>query len=230
VKHLHGFARRVADRPVFVGAVQDVTESRLAEEALNRGRSELEHMARVTTLSVLAASIAHYVSQPLAGIITNATTSPRMLDRDPPNLAGAQETAKRTIRDGNRAAQVIGRLRPLFSKREFTVESVDLNDAIREVISLSAPELRRNRVTPQPMLAGDLPGVTGDRVQLQQVVLNLLRNASNAMAGVDDRRRTLLIRTEQEAANAVRVMVRDSGNGFDRESPRKLSMPSTRRR
>jgi len=222
VKHLHGFAHRVADRPVFVGAVQDVTESRLTEEALNRARSELEHMARVTTLGVLTASIAHEVNQPLAGIITNATTSLRMLDRDPPNLAGARETARRMIRDGNRAADVIGRLQALFGKREFTLESVDLNDAIREVISLTATELRRNRVILQPTLAGDLPRVTGDRVQLQQVMLNLLRNASEAMVGVDDRPRTLLIRTEREAASSVRVTVRDSGNGLDPQSLGKL--------
>jgi PAS domain S-box-containing protein len=222
VKHLHGFAHRVSDRPLFVGAIQDVTESRLAEEALNRARSELEHMARVTTLSVLTASIAHEVNQPLAGIITNASTSLRMLDRDPPNVAGARQTARLLLRDGNRAAEVIGRLRALFSKREYTLESVDLNEAIREVISLSSTELRRNRVTLRPVLANDLPRVDGDRVQLQHVILNLLRNASDAMVGIDDRPRTLLIKTESETANHVRVMVRDTGNGLDPQSLGKL--------
>jgi signal transduction histidine kinase len=179
-------------------------------------------MARVTTLSVLSASIAHELSQPLAGIINNTSTSLRMLDRVPPNIDGARQTAKLTLRDGNRAAEVIGRLRALFSKKEFTLESVDLNEAIREVLSLSANELVRNRVILQPILADDLPRVMGDRVQLQHVVLNLLRNACDAMLEVDDRPRTLLIRTEQEAASNVRVTVRDSGNGIELLSLDKL--------
>jgi PAS domain S-box-containing protein len=222
LKHLHGFAHRVSDRPLLVGAFQDVTEGKLAEEALNQARSELEHMARATTLSVLTASITHEISQPLAGIITNASTSFRMLDRDPPNVVGARETARLTIRDGNRAAEVIGRLRALFSKREFTMESMDINDAIQDVISLLSAELRRKQVILQPMLADDLPLVKGDRVQLQHVVLNLLRNACDAMVGVDDRPRTLLVRTERDAASYVRVIVRDSGNGLDRQSLGKL--------
>ena len=122
---------------MFVGALQDVTESMVAEEALNRARSELAHVARVTTLSALTASIAHEVNQPLSGIITNAGTCLRMLDADPPNIDGARETARRTIRDGNRASDVITRLRALFSKKEFTLESLDLNEATREVIALS---------------------------------------------------------------------------------------------
>jgi signal transduction histidine kinase len=222
VKHLHGFAHRLSDRPVFVGAVQDVSENRLAEEALNRARSELEHMARVTTLGVLSASIAHEISQPLAGIITNAGTSLRMLDRDPPNLDGARETARRMIRDADRAAEVVRRLRALFSKREVSLESVDLNEAIREVVSLLAAELRRSRVILHPMLADDLPRVNGDRVQLQHVILNLLRNACDAMLGVDDRSRTLLVKTEREGDGYVRVIVRDSGLGLDRQSLGKL--------
>ena len=106
-----------------------------------------------------------------------------MLDGDPPNIDGARETARRTLRDGNRAADVITRLRALFSKKEFTLEPLDLNEATREVIALSLSDLQRNRVILRSELADDLPLVTGDRVQLQQVILNLLRNASDAMAG-----------------------------------------------
>ena len=190
---------------MFVGALQDVTESMVAEEALNRARSELAHVARVTTLSALTASIAHEVNQPLSGIITNAGTCLRMLDADPPNVDGARETARRTIRDGNRASDVITRLRALFSKKEFTLESLDLNEATREVIALSLSDLQRNRVVLQSELADDLPTVTGDRVQLQQVILNLLRNASDAMVDVHDRPRQLLIRTEREDGDRVRV-------------------------
>src|SRR5713101_5694563 len=176
-----------------VGAIQDATEHRLSEEALDTVSSELAPVARVSSLGVLTASIAHEINQPLSGIVTNASTCLRMLAADPPNVDGARETARRTIRDGNRASEVVTRLRALFSKKETTTESLDLNEAIREVIALSLSELQRNRVILRTELADDLPVVTGDRVQLQQVVLNLLRNASDAMSGVADRPRELVI-------------------------------------
>jgi PAS domain S-box-containing protein len=225
VKHVRGVAHvieHIEGRPMFVGALQDVTESIVAEEALNRARAELAHVARVTTLSALTASIAHEVNQPLSGIITNASTCLRMLDAVPPNLEGARETARRTIRDGNRASDVITRLRALFSKKEFTPELMDLNEATREVIALSLSELQRNRVVLQSELDDDLPNVTGDRIQLQQVILNLLRNASDAMLAVHDRPRQLLIRTEREDGDRVRVTVRDAGMGVDAQSMDKL--------
>ena len=200
----------------------DIDERKRAEEALSRARSELAHVARVTTLSTLTASIAHEVNQPLSGIITNASTCLRMLDATPPDVDGARETARRTIRDGNRAADVITRLRALFSKKEFTLEPLDLNEATREVVALSLSELQRNRVVVQSELADDLPSITGDRVQLQQVILNLLRNASDAMVGVDERPRQLLIRTEREGGDHVRVTVRDAGAGVERQSIDKL--------
>jgi len=228
VKHVRGVAHvteQVEGRPMFVGALQDVTESTVAEEALSLARSELAHVARVTTVSALTASIAHEVNQPLSGIITNASTCLRMLDAVPPNVEGARETARRTIRDGNRASDVITRLRALFTKGDVTIEPLDLNDATREVIALSLSDLQRNRVVVQSELADDLPTVTGDRVQLQQVVLNLLRNAADAMTGIDDRPRQLLIRTERENADHVRVSVRDAGVGLDRQSLDKLFDP-----
>jgi C4-dicarboxylate-specific signal transduction histidine kinase len=225
VKHLRGMARVMAQsggRPLFIGALQDVTESKLAEEGLDRARSELAHVARVTTLNALTASIAHEVNQPLAGVITNASTGLRMLDADPPNLAGARETARRIIRDGNRAADVIARLRALFSKKEFTLEPMDLNEATREVIALSLSDLQRNRVIVQAELAEDLPTVTGDRIQLQQVLMNLLRNASDAMLEIDDRPKQLVIRTERDDGDLVRLSVRDAGVGVDIDSMNKL--------
>jgi signal transduction histidine kinase len=225
VKHVRGVAHvveRVAGRPMFVGALQDVTESKVAEEALNRARSELAHVARVTTVSALTASIAHEVNQPLSGIITNAGTCLRMLAADPPDVEGARETARRTMRDGNRASDVIERLRALFTKKEFTLEPLDLNEATREVVALSLSELQRNRIVLQSQFAADLPMITGDRIQLQQVMLNLLRNASDAMVGVDDRPRHLLIRTEQNAGGRVRLIVRDAGVGLDPQSMNKL--------
>jgi C4-dicarboxylate-specific signal transduction histidine kinase len=225
LKHVRGVAHvstGIEGRPLFVGALQDVTESMLAEEALNKARSELAHVARVTTVSALTASIAHEINQPLSGIITNAGTCLRMLATDPPDIDGARETARRTIRDGNRASDVVTRLRALFSKKEFALESLDLNDATREVIALSLSDLQRQRVVLQSEFADDLPKVTGDRVQLQQVILNLVRNASDAMMNVDDRPRQLLVRTERENRDRVRVMVRDSGIGVDRQTMDKL--------
>jgi PAS domain S-box-containing protein len=218
VKYLRTFGhvmRRQDGRLESLGATQDVTQRRLAEEALDKARSELAHVTRVMSLGALTASIAHEVNQPLSGIITNASTCLRFLDADPPNVDGARETARRTIRDGNRAADVISRLRALFSRKEFVLESVDLNEVTREIIALSLSDLQRNRVVLQSELADDLPRVTGDRIQLQQVVLNLLRNASDAMNGVDDRPRHLLIRTERETGDGVRVTVRDAGVGLD---------------
>jgi C4-dicarboxylate-specific signal transduction histidine kinase len=197
-------------------------ESMAAEEALNRARSELAHVARIATVSALTASITHEVNQPLSGIITNASTCLRMLNNDPPNIDGALETVRRTLRDGNRASDVIARLRALFTKKEFTLESVNLNEAVREVLALSLSDLQRNRVVLQSELAGDLPKIAGDRVQLQQVILNLVRNASDAMADVHDRPRQLLVKTEQEAGARVRVTVRDVGVGLDRQTMGKL--------
>jgi PAS domain S-box-containing protein len=218
VKHVRGLARVMAQtggHPLFIGALQDVTESKIAEEALSRARSELAEVARVTTLNALTASIAHEVNQPLSGIVTNASTCLRMLSAVPANVDGARETARRTLRDGNRAADVITRLRALFTKKEFTLESLDLNEATREVIALSLSDLQRNRVVLRSELAHDLPPVLGDRVQLQQVTLNLLRNASDAMDGVEDRPRQLLIRTQREGDDRVRLSVRDAGTGVN---------------
>jgi PAS domain S-box-containing protein len=222
VKHLRGFAHRIADRPVFVGAVQDVTASKMAQEALNKAGAELAHVSRLTSLSALTASIAHEVNQPLSGIITNAGTCLRMLDAAPPNIDGARETARRTIRDGNRASEVITRLRALFSRKEFTLETLDLNEATREVIALSSNDLQRNRIILQPELAEDLPTITGDRIQLQQVILNLLRNASDAMVDVHDRPRRLMIKTERDKGDGVRLTVRDAGVGLPPESLKSL--------
>jgi PAS domain S-box-containing protein len=225
VKHLRGTAHvveKIEGRPMFVGAIQDVTESKMAEEALDRARAELAHVARVTAVSAFTASIAHEVNQPLSGIITNAGTCLRMLAADPPDLDGARETAKRTLRDGNRASDVITRLRALFSRREFTLEPLDINEIAQEVVALSLSELQRNRMVLRSEFAADLPPITGDRIQLQQVILNLLRNASDAMLNVDDRPRHLLIATDREADNRVRLTVRDAGVGVDTQNMDKL--------
>ena len=218
IKYLRTIAHPTRDRdgrPEIMGAIQDVTERRLSEEAFGKVRSELAHMTRVTSLGALTASIAHEINQPLSGIVTNASTCLRMLSADPPNVDGARETARRTIRDGNRASEVITRLRALFSKKETTVEQVNLSEAAREVIALSLNDLNKNRVIVHAELADDLPHILGDRIQLQQVILNLLRNASDAMSAIDDRPRRLLIRTEREEGDSVRLTVQDTGVGID---------------
>jgi C4-dicarboxylate-specific signal transduction histidine kinase len=200
----------------------DIHKGKRAEEDLRRTESELLHASRVTSLGVLAASIAHEVNQPLAGIITNASTSLRMLAADPPNVDGARETARRTIRDANRASEVIARLRALFKKKDPTPETLDLNEAAREVIALSLSRLQSDRVILRQELANDLPVVTADRVQLQQVILNLVLNASDAMSGVEDRPRELMIRTEREDGGRVRLTVKDAGVGIDPQRVDKL--------
>ena len=225
VKYLHLIAHGIRDndgRLEYIGAVQDVTQRRTSEEALAKARSELAHVASVTSLATLTASIAHEVNQPLSGIVTNASTCLRMLTLDPPNVEGARETARRTIRDGNRASDVITRLRALFSKKDTIAERVDLNCATREVAALSLSELQRDRVILRCELAEDLPVVTGDRVQLQQVILNLLRNGSDAMKTIHDRPRELLIRTERDEGDRALLSVKDAGIGFDPQSTDKL--------
>jgi len=209
--------------PQFLMALsEDVTEQHEAKVALDNARSDLAHVARVSTLSALTASIAHEVNQPLSGIVTNASTCLRMLHADPPNLEGARETARRTIRDGNRASEVITRLRALFSKKSAAFESFDLNEAAKEVIALSASELQRNRVIPQLDLAAGLASVFGDRIQIQQVILNLIRNGSDAMSTVADGPRELLIKTESDESGGVRLSVRDTGVGIDPKVEEKL--------
>ena len=197
---------------------RDITETKRLQEEQLRYRDiqlELARANRTATLGQLSASIAHEVNQPLAGIITNGAICLRMLTSDPPDIDGAREAVRRTMRDGERASDVVARLRALFKKKEPAAESVDLNEAIREVIALSLVEMQNCQVILRTELADDLPMVAGDRVQLQQVVLNLLRNALDAMSTVDDRPRDLLITTERQEDDSVKLSVKDAGVGFD---------------
>jgi PAS domain S-box-containing protein len=219
-----------------VAFVVDLSDRKRAEEAARASerryhdiQMELAHANRIATLGHLSASIAHELSQPLSGIVTNASTGLRMLAAEPPNTGGASETIRRTLRDAGRASEVIVRLRALFSKKEAASEWVDLNDSTREVIALSLGELEKSRVVVREELADDLPPVKGDRVQLQQVILNLLLNARDAMRDVNERPRELVIRTERQDRDGVRLAVTDSGVGLEPHAGRHACAPAPRR-
>lgn len=225
MKYAHVVGRRiehVTDRPVFMGAIQDITARRLTEEALDRARSELTHLARVSTLGALTASIAHEVSQPLSGIITNSSACLRLLAAAPPDVEKARATAERTIRDGNRASEVIKRLRAMFAADPYRFEPVDLHDAVREVLALCNTEIRSSGAILRHDFMPGTPLVMGDRVQIQQVVLNLVLNALDAMREVNDRSRSLILSTTETEHNGVTLAVRDSGVGLDDQGADKL--------
>jgi len=217
VKHVRGVAHVIgqnAGHPLFIGALQDVTEGVVAEEALNRVRSELAHAARLTTMGELTASIAHEVRQPIAAAVTSAQTALRWLEAKPPELGEVREALSRIVRAGKRAGDVIGRIRALVTKAPPRKESVEMSAAIREVVELTRGEAAKNRVSVRTVLAEGLPLIQGDRVQLQQVILNLIINGIEAMAGVSEESRDLLISARKGDAEDVLVTVADTGPGL----------------
>ena len=217
VKAVHFFAHRTMSRPddiEYIGAALDITQRRLEEEALNKARAELAHITRVMSLNTLTASIAHEINQPLAAIVINASASLRMLATVPPNIEGAVDAAQRTIRDGHLAADVVGRLRALYGRKSVREDAVDLNEAAHEVVAMLRSDLELARVAVHMQLEHALPRAAGDRVQLQQVIVNLLRNAADAMSDVHDRPRQLTIRTQSSDNGRVRLAVLDVGCGI----------------
>jgi C4-dicarboxylate-specific signal transduction histidine kinase len=172
-------------------------------------------MARLTTMGELAASIAHEVNQPLAAIVANGNACLRWLRRAEPDLDEAQTAVERIVRDGRRAGDIISRIRALSKQTSTEKESLDVSGIIQEVVVLVQAEVRRNRVALRTELADDLPRVLGDRVQLQQVLLNLMMNGIEAMRRVDDRPRELVIRTQKGDESQVSVAVQDSGMGLE---------------
>ncbi|MGM5028295.1 trifunctional serine/threonine-protein kinase/ATP-binding protein/sensor histidine kinase [Tardiphaga sp. 862_B3_N4_1] len=217
-KHVHLVAHsgRAKDGGLqYVGAIQDVSRQHLSQQALAKARSELAHVSRATTLGALTASIAHEVNQPLLGIVTNATTCLRMLAASPPNIEGARKTAERSVRDGHRAADMIRRLRSLFAGSGTVREPIDVNSVVREVISLVMTELQSSLVVLDIRLAANIPVILADRVQIQQVILNLLLNASDAMRYITGRPRKLSVVTRLNEGISISIEVADSGTGFD---------------
>ena len=212
-----------------VSFVLDLSEQKRAEDALRQSRAHLAeaqaglaHVTRVTALGELAASIAHEISQPVAAVVTNADASLRWLSGVSPDLDEAREAIRRITRDGKRAGNVISQMRSLFKKTGVAKDCLDLNEVIEEVVILTESEARRNQVVWRNELAPDLPPVWGDRVQLQQVLVNLILNAIEAMASVEDRERVLLIRTQPDEASQVRVTVQDAGIGFDPQNAERI--------
>jgi C4-dicarboxylate-specific signal transduction histidine kinase len=229
--------------PEFVGAVTDITQRKWAEEELYRkevflreAQTELAHVSRVTTMGELAASIAHEVNQPLTAVVNNASACLRWLAAQ--NLEEARQSAALVIENGHRAGEIIGRIRALAKKAPPQKDWLDLNQAIREVIAMARNEMTQNRVSLQAQLANDLPFILGDRIQLEQVILNLLINAIEAMGGVDEGARELWLSSEKVAEipsqseedtlagqalaeahfTGVLVAVRDSGPGLRPQS------------
>jgi PAS domain S-box-containing protein len=202
--------------------ITDITERKRAEEALRNAQAELAHITRVTTLGEMTASIAHEVNQPLTAIMTNGGACLRWLTGESPNLHEAREAARRVIRDGNRASEVINRIRALLQKTDSEKTRLDINEVIQEVILLTQSEAVREGVTLRTELAADLPPVFGDRVQLQQVLLNLLMNGVEAMASVSDRARELLVSSRPYESDQILISARDSGLGIELEDLEKV--------
>jgi C4-dicarboxylate-specific signal transduction histidine kinase len=200
-------------------------ERRRAEDALHHAQAELTHVTRVMTMGELASSIAHEINQPLAGVTTNANAAFRWLARGPPDLAEARACLQRIIRDGQRAGEVIARMRAFVRKAAPQKVRLALHDVIAEVLALADAELRRHGVALHTDLTAGLPLVLGDRIQLQQVLLNLLLNGMDAIRGVTDCPRVLIVRSQKEEANAIRVAVEDAGVGIAPQDLERIFTP-----
>ncbi len=220
IKHLTVRAHRVkyeSGEEELVGALMDVTATREAQEALHTAQAELARVARVTALGQMSASIAHEVNQPLAAIATTAAAGLRWLNREVPEVDEARACVSHIVEEANRAAEVIRSVRDLARRADPELIPLDINEVIDEAVALVKPEALRHWVTVQLQLASGLPLVRGDRVQLQQVIINLAINGVQAMATVTDRARVLTIRTEQRESDQVLVAVQDVGIGTEPE-------------
>jgi len=219
---LIGSAAFDEQRDQGVGFVLDLTERKRAEESLRKMQMELAHANRVATLGQLTASIAHEVKQPLAATVTDAQAALLWLGNRTPDLEEVRQALDRIVETGQRAGDVVARIRALIQKTPPHKDRVDLNAAIREVIELTRGEAVKNGVSVRAQLADGLPHVHGDRVQLQQVALNLIINAVEAMSGVSEGARDLLISTGKAESGGVRVAVMDSGPGLAHASLERL--------
>ena len=219
--------QRVAERTRQLTAVNEELrkeniERELAEEALRQAQAELAHVTRVTTLGEMTAAIAHEINQPLTAVVNNAGACLRWLAGQAPNLEEARQSAALIIEDGHRAGEIISRVRALAKKAPPQKDWLDINETILEVIALARSQVQGNRVSIETQLADDVPLILGDRIQLQQVILNLIINAIEAMSGVNEGPRELLVGSGKDESQSVLVTVRDSGPGLDPESVDRL--------
>jgi PAS domain S-box-containing protein len=225
VKYVHVVAHAVrdqADQLEFIGAVVDVTANKQAEEKLHTARTELAHVTRVATLGELTASIAHEVNQPLAAVVANADAALRWLDRETPDLAAARRSLEWVINDSYRASEVIRHVRALANKTDVEKTSLDFNQVVKDAIVLVQRELTSQRISLRAELAPVRLAVFGDRIQLQQVIINLLINGIEAMQPVTGRLRELVIRSGQDESSQVRLSVTDCGVGISAENVNRL--------
>ena len=225
IKHVHVVARAVrdpAEQLEFIGAVMDVTATKRAEDELRKTQTELAHVTRVTMLGELTASIAHEVNQPLAAAVANAEACLRWLDRETPDIAKARRSVEWVVNDSCRASDVIQRVRALANKADIEKVPLDVNTIVREVIVLMQHELIRHGISLRTELATATSLVLGDRVQLQQVVINLVMNGIEAMETVTDRPRELVIRSRCDEAQSMIVSVTDCGVGISRDDADRL--------
>jgi signal transduction histidine kinase len=200
-------------------------ERMLAEETLRKSQAELAHVTRLVSMGELAASIAHEINQPLTAVVTNGSACLRWLASDSPNLEEARAAARRIVRDGNRAGEVLKRIRAFLKKADTRKTRVDINKTIREVVTLTQDEARRHNVVLHMKLANDLPSVSGDRVQLAQVILNLVLNGIEATAATTDESRELHIYSRRHEADKVLIAVKDFGAGIDSQDVERLFEP-----
>jgi PAS domain S-box-containing protein len=225
VRHLHSVGHPVLDASgnlvQFVGSSTDITERRLAEEALHQAQADLARISRITTMGELTASLAHEVNQPIAAAVTDANTCLRWLNRDQPDLDEAREAASRVVKDATRAAEIISRTRLLFKKVTPQWESLDMHEIIREMVALMSGEAARYSISVWAELAAELPEVMGDRVQLQQVLMNLLMNSIEAMKDADGPRQ-LIVRSRTTEDGQLMVSISDTGVGLPPQQANKI--------
>jgi PAS domain S-box-containing protein len=202
----------------WYGTRTDIEDRKQAEDALHQARAELARVTRVATVGEMTASIAHEVNQPIAAVVTNAGACLRWLAAQPPDMEEARQALGRIVKDGNRAGEVIARIRALVEKSPPRKDWLNINETILEVVFLTASEVNENRISVQTQLSNDLPLILGDRIQLQQVILNLIKNAIEAMTEASDGPRELLVSSGKNESKGVLVAVRDTGPGLDPEA------------